>query len=60
MTSEAQRRAVKKYTEKNIKWVSIGLHVKNDADIIRVLEGIRGRQRSSFIKEAIRDALRGA
>ena len=49
-------RAVRKYHEANFKWMSIGLHRTTDADIIQGLEGTKNR--SAFIKEAIRDALR--
>ena len=56
-TQNAQQRAVNKYHEAHFTWVSLGLHTTNDADIIEGLKNTKNR--SAFIKEAIRRALGG-
>lgn len=54
-TTDAQRRANKKYDQVHMTWMSIGLHKTNDADIIEGLAGLENR--SAFIKNAIRKAM---
>lgn len=54
-TTDAHRRANKKYDQTHMTWMSIGLHKTNDADIIEGLTGMENR--SAFIKQAIRKAL---
>lgn len=56
-TTDAHRRANKKYDQVHMTWMSIGLHKSNDADIIDGLAGLENR--SAFIKQAIRKALNG-
>lgn len=53
MTTEAQRRAAKKYNDANTIVVSIKLNRKYDADIIRYLEKIKF-SRSGEVKRIIR------
>ena len=52
MTSEAQRRAGKKYDAKNTRPFALKLNLKTDADIIRWLDAKENKQ--GAIKAAIR------
>ena len=56
-TTDARRRATRKYDATHMTWMSIGLHRTTDADIIEGLAGMENR--SAFIKDAIRKALNG-
>ena len=56
-TTDARRRATRKYDATHMTWMSIGLHRTTDADIIEGLAGMENR--SAFIKDAIRRALNG-
>lgn len=52
MTTEAQKRAGKKYDQENTVVFTIKLNKKTDADIIEALT--RQPNKQGFIKEAIR------
>lgn len=52
MSTEAQKRAAKKYDDNNTVMVSVKLNKKTDADIIKYLERVDNRQ--AYIKAAIR------
>lgn len=54
-SSEAQKRASRNWTKKNIKSVSIGLRIDQDADIIEFLETVPSK--AQFIKDAIRKCM---
>lgn len=56
MTSEAQKRAGKKYDQENTQVITLKLNRKTDADIIKKLEGKANRQ--GYIKELIRADLK--
>lgn len=52
MSTEAQRRASKKYTAANTKQIALVLNIKTDADIIEHLQKQANKQ--GYIKELIR------
>lgn len=53
MSTEAQKRASRKYDAKNIKQVALRLNKKTDKDIIEHLETVQSKQ--GYIKGLIRD-----
>lgn len=55
--TEAQKRAKEKYNQ-NIKKVSIELHKAKDLDIINKLEEIGSKNKSSYIKDLIRQDIK--
>lgn len=55
MSTEAQRRASKKYTAANTKQIALVLNIKTDADIIAHLQKQDNKQ--GYIKELIREAM---
>lgn len=56
MTTEANKRASKKYDQKNTKMISVKLNKKTDADIFNHLEKIDNKQ--SYIKALIRKEIK--
>lgn len=56
MSTEAQRRASKKYTAANTKQIPLALNLKTDADIIDHLQKQANKQ--GYIKELIREAMK--
>lgn len=56
MSTEAQKRASKKYAAGNTKQIALVLNVKTDADIIKYLKNQENKQ--GHIKELIREAMR--
>lgn len=56
MTTEAQKRAAKKYDDKNTVMVSVKLNKKLDADIIKRLEMCNSKQ--AYIKAIIREDMK--
>ena len=56
MTSEAQKRAVKKYDAENTRSVFLKLNTMTDADILDRLDQVESKQ--GYIKRLIRDDLR--
>ena len=56
MSTEAQKRASKKYAAGNTKQIALVLNVKTDADIIKYLQNQENKQ--GHIKELIREAMR--
>lgn len=56
MSSEAQRRASKKYTAANTKQIPLALNIKTDADIIDHLQEKANKQ--GYIKGLIRKAIK--
>lgn len=56
MTTEANKRASKKYDQKNTKMISVKLNKKTDADIFKHIEKIDNKQ--SYIKALIRKEIR--
>lgn len=57
MTTEARRRANKKYDEKNTIGFYLKLNLKTDADIIEKLESVPAKQ--TYIKDLIRKDMGG-
>lgn len=55
MTTEAQKKASKKYSRNNTKRFAIELNLKNDFEIIKKLEEVPNKQ--GYIKELIRKDL---
>ena len=51
-TTEAQKRAVKKYEAQNTIQVHLKLNIRTDPDIIKKLESVESKQ--GYIKELIR------
>ena len=56
MTTEAQRRAIKRYDHENTVGIFIKLNRRTDEDIIRALEETKNKQ--GLIKEALRNHIR--
>lgn len=56
MTTEAQRRAKKKYNDKNTKLITLRLNLRTDKDIFRKLDEVESKQ--GYIKELIRKDIR--
>ena len=52
MSTEAQKRAARKYNNKNVQQIALGLNKKTDADIIAHLSAVQSKQ--GYIKELIR------
>lgn len=52
MSTEAQKRAARKYNNKNVQQIVLGLNKKTDADIIAHLCTVQSKQ--GYIKELIR------
>ena len=52
VVSQAQRKASKKYIQKNIKTLSIQLHKVYDIDIINYVDAMENK--AAYIKELIR------
>lgn len=57
MTTEAQKRASKKYDEKNTIGFYLKLNLRTDADIIEKLESVPAKQ--TYIKDLIRKDMGG-
>lgn len=53
MSTEAQRKANRKYKQKNLKNYAVCCHNVNDYDIIEVMQEVSNK--NEFIKAAIRD-----
>lgn len=56
MSTDAQKKAQKKYAASNTMMIAIQLNRKTDADIIEVLSGQSNKQ--GYIKEAIREKIK--
>lgn len=56
VTTEAQKRASRNWTKKNIKNVSVGLRIDQDADIIAHLETVPNKQQ--YFRDLIREDMR--
>lgn len=56
MITEANKRASKKYNEKNTTMLSLRLNKKTDADILQRLEKIGNKQ--GYIKELMRKEIK--
>lgn len=56
MTTEAQKRAGRKYDQENTLVVTLKLNKKTDAEIIHCLQRIGNRQ--GFIKELIKEYIK--
>lgn len=52
MSTEAQKRASKKYDQNNVKKITVKLNKKTDADILAKLEEVENIQ--GYIKDLIR------
>jgi len=52
MTSEAQKRAVKKYCDSNIRQITLKLNITKDADIIEAFENASSNV--EFIRQLFR------
>ena len=55
--SEALKKAVRKYQDKNIKKIGIDLNINTDKDILDYLE--TKDNRTSYLKELIRNDMKG-
>ena len=55
MTSEAQKRATRKYDDKATKQIKLKLNLKTDADILKKLAEVPNMQ--GYIKALIREDL---
>lgn len=51
-TTEAMKRAVRRYDDANTKQIILKLNLKTDADILAKLDSVENRQ--GYIKELIR------
>lgn len=58
MTTEAVKRASKKYDQQNTKMISVKLNKNTDADILKHIEKKANKQ--SYIKALIRKEIKGA
>lgn len=58
MTTEAVKRASKKYDQQNTKMISVKLNKNTDADILKHIEKIDNKQR--YIKALIRKEIKEA
>lgn len=56
MTTEAQRRANKKYEAENTRQVHLKLNIRTDEDILRKLDSVPNKQ--GYIKRLIRAELK--
>ena len=56
MATEANKRASKKYDQRNTKMISVKLNKNTDADIFKHLENIENKQR--YIKGLIRKEIK--
>ena len=56
MATEANKRASKKYDQRNTKMISVKLNKNTDADILKHLERIENKQR--YIKGLIRKEIK--
>lgn len=56
MTTEANKRASKKYDQMNTKMISVKINKRTDADIFKHLENIGNKQ--SYIKALIRKEMK--
>ena len=55
MVTEAQRRAQRRYDEKNTRQVHIKLNLRTDKDVLARLDEVQSKQ--GYIKRLIRDDL---
>lgn len=55
MTTEAQKKASRKYSRNNTKRYAIELNLKTDSDIIKALDSVPNKQ--GYIKELIKKDL---
>ena len=55
MTTEAQRKAQRRYDAKNTKQVHIKLNLRTDKDVLARLDEVQSKQ--GYIKRLIRDDL---
>lgn len=58
MTTEAVKRASKKYDQQNTKMISVKLNKNTDADILKHIEKIDNKQK--YIKALIRKEIKEA
>ena len=56
MSTEAQRAAVKRYKDKNIRQINIDFNKVTDADILNWLD--KQPNRSKAVKDALREAIK--
>ena len=56
--SDALRKAVRKYQDKNIKKIGIDLNINTDKDILDYLE--TKANRTAYLKELIRNDMKGS
>lgn len=56
-TTEAQKKAVKRYNAANVKMISLKLNIKTDKDILEHMQDISNKQR--YLKKLIRADIRG-